>query len=179
MIEISPDRAVVVVGYPRSGNTYLTRILGDVLNSPIVPYRNAKPLSTEGADRRGLFRVMQLHLRPMMEKADTGLVDGWTFSIPAASGERIISIIRDPRDIAVSSMFYWDLSSIEATIIAMRDGTPPLNGVGPWHKFVESWLSDEVYKATNFAFWITLHISWKDLVINTRSRCFNKHSMNV
>ena len=45
-----------IVSYPRSGNTWLSRILGDLLDSPVTGIFDARPLAEEGLDRQGEFR---------------------------------------------------------------------------------------------------------------------------
>jgi hypothetical protein len=63
---------VFVTGIPRSGNTYLSRLIGDALDSPVGGARGAVALATEGQDRPGQHRVMQLHLLPNTAISERG-----------------------------------------------------------------------------------------------------------
>ena len=140
--EIDPNRIVAVVGYPKSGNTLLSGLLGAALDCPVVGYKTAVPIATEGLDRTGLFRVTQLHLIPVEDESPFAIVDGWKFAHKAYAGERIVHIVRDARDIAVSVKYYFELKDIQSSIETMRDGIFPL-GLWSWTQFIERWLSVE------------------------------------
>lgn len=130
---------IYVVGYPRSGNTWLSRLLGDVLNSPVEGYLNAKPLATEGQDRDGKYVVRQLHLKPHDGSESDPMLTAWSLNINKWNGDPIVYIMRDPRDVCVSAMFYWDISTIEKAVNAVGGGLWPLTGVGKWTAFVDMW----------------------------------------
>ena len=53
---------IIVAGYPKSGNTWLSWLLGDTFNCSVGGYHGAKRLCTEGEDRLGNYHVMQLHV---------------------------------------------------------------------------------------------------------------------
>lgn len=95
---------IFVVGYPKSGNTWLSRLLGDVLNCPIQSGLGNLALADEGFDRRGKYVIRQRHTRQP--------VDG-----------KIIIITRDPRDVFVSIMYYWQHKTLEGAFY--RIGTKP------------------------------------------------------
>jgi len=137
----NPKKVVVVVGYPRSGNTYLTRLIADILDSPASRFGAALPLATEGADRPGDWFVTQLHMRPVEYPGDKrSLVDANHFNFYGYAGEHIVYIVRDPRDVAISAMHYWDLPNITETLKAMRAGTPPFGQIlGSWNDFNMDW----------------------------------------
>lgn len=138
----SPDKAVIIVGYPKSGNTYLTRLMGSLLDSPVVGHKTALPLAAEGADRGGDYFITQLHLKPtIMPDEDEAIPGAGHFNACRWRGERVLHIIRDPRDVAVSVMYYWELKSLHDTIDVMGKGTFPLNMHGPWSEFVDNWLT--------------------------------------
>lgn len=141
--EYNPKQIVVVVGYPKSGNTLLSGLLGEALDCPVVGYKGALPIAIEGLDRTGWFRVTQLHLTPTDDEHPHALVNAWEFATRAYSKERVVHIVRDARDIATSAKFYWDIESISKTIEIMRDGEFPLTGVRSWNNFVTKWLAIE------------------------------------
>lgn len=138
---------IIITGNPRSGNTWLARLLGDALNSRVTGFQAAMPIGQEGMDRRGKYTVRQLHLHPIYGNRDTRgfLLSGWEAAISNWSGERLIHMMRDPRDIAVSSKYYWERPSIKDTIWAMFNGTEPFEGVGAYHLFVKSWMEAEEF----------------------------------
>jgi hypothetical protein len=145
------DKDVLVIGYPRSGNTWLSRLLGDMLDSPVTGWESAHPLAEEGLDRKGPYTVRQLHLRPNSTiEIGNAIHNANTFAVKCYDGERIIRIIRDPRDVAVSAWHYWDLKSLEYTIKAMGEGLPPFAGVGPWARFYTEWQSTSEFGLKSF-----------------------------
>lgn len=141
-----PDKNIIVVGYPRSGNTWLARLLGDVLSSPVAGWKAAKPLSEEGASRKGDYIVRQLHLQPMYENdVNEFMPSAYRANIPAWNGEKVIHIMRDPRDVAVSIMHYWNRPSISDTLDIMIEGKNPIKVHGPWLDFINKWMKvDEI-----------------------------------
>lgn len=129
---------IYVVGYPRSGNTWVSRLLGDVLNSPVEGFLSAKPIATEGQERDGMFVVRQLHLRPVYHDIEGGLTAN-EICVPKMGSQKIVLVIRDPRDVAVSVMYYWNLPDIKTAITVMGEGVHPLKGIGAWTNFVQEW----------------------------------------
>lgn len=158
-------KPIYVVGYPRSGNTWLSRLLGDILNSPVEGYKNAKPIATEGQDRGGDYVVRQLHLKPVEYEIEDGLTAN-EISIPMWDGDGIVTITRDPRDVAVSAMYYWNIPDIDTTVKAMGEGLHPLIGVGSWSGFVESWLSIKTIGI------VAANVFYEDLYWNPESEIY-------
>lgn len=133
---------LVVTGFPRSGNTWLSRLLGDALNSPVTGWKAAKPLAEEGLDRPGDYVVRQLHLQPMYDVGcNEFMPNAYRANIPAWNGEKVIHIMRDPRDVAVSLMHYWNRPSIEDAVEVMLDGKNPVKVHGRWLHFVSKWMA--------------------------------------
>jgi hypothetical protein len=140
-----PEYNVIVVGYPRSGNTWLSRLLGDVLDSPVTGIYNAKPLAEEGLDRHGKYVVRQLHLHPVWAECEKAFISGTEFCVEKRTKEKIICIVRDPRDVCVSVMHYWDLETIEEAYEAMTEGAPPMKGAGTWNSFITDWIKVSMF----------------------------------
>lgn len=86
-------------GYPRSGNTWMGILLADVLDSPLQE-KVGNPIRFYGFSEVGKYVIRKTHNR--------GQIPG-----PA------VYIYRDPRDICVSSYFYFGQPSINYTICAM------------------------------------------------------------
>lgn len=135
---------VIIVGFPKSGNTWLARLMGDALNRPIRGTKDAKPLAAEGEERgdaRGIVR--QLHLAPhddIDESRYPGFVASpWAINPKYHSGEKIVHIIRDPRDVAIAIDAYWVLNDLNKVITeVMAHGEHPLWGFG-WEEYINAW----------------------------------------
>jgi hypothetical protein len=135
-----PNRKqVIIVGFPRSGNTYISRLLGTLLNAPVTGAYNAKPLAEEGLNRKSDYVVRQLHLQPKSNcTSQQAIASGWIFCTNNWKTERIIHIVRDPRDVTVSAHFYWKRKNLTDTIRCVAEGKHPIPG-GCWSSFVDSW----------------------------------------
>jgi len=134
------DKEIIVTGYPKSGNTWLARLLGDALNSPVTGYKNATPIAQEGKDRTGSYLIRQLHLIPDYKESGQFISDNSKFLfVSCYDNEKIIVIVRDPRDVCVSCYHYWKMKSISQTIRAMYNAEWPIVAAGPYHLFMELW----------------------------------------
>lgn len=139
---------IFVTGYPKSGNTWLARLLGECLDSPVTGFKNANPLCTEGLDRTGKYVIRQLHLRPVSKddpKRDAAIDNAYRYDWRHRLDGRIVHIVRDVRDVIVSAHFYWQRKDISETVNAVCNGEHPLRTIGPWQDFVESWFSCPAY----------------------------------
>lgn len=92
---------LVIAGYPKSGNTWLTRLVAQTLDSPSIGYfgkPNLSDTSTEGLNRTGHYRVYKSHELPdgIMRKNKDVV---------------IISIIRDPRETFASGLRFFKSSN--------------------------------------------------------------------
>lgn len=133
---------IVVTGYPKSGNTWLSWLLGDILNCPVGGMYGAVPLATEGKDRPKQHRVYQLHLRPEWEGHDKAIPNGWCLYVPLWNENeyKICHVVRDPRDVAVSIRYYWRRNTLQEALDAMINGKSPVAIHYPWSKHIECWL---------------------------------------
>lgn len=136
---------ILIVGYPRSGNTWLSRLLGDALNSPVTGLGSAHPIAEEGFDRPGKHIVRQLHLKPdESEIHTTFLPNAYTLAPQHYAGEKLIHVYRDPRDVTISAWKYWEIPSLELALLAVGTGLWPLRPHGAWRSYVSAWLDIEI-----------------------------------
>lgn len=130
---------VIVCGFPRSGNTWLARLLGDAVDSPVTGWKAAHPLGEEGLDRPGVFVVRQLHLRPSKHDMGEFMPSAYRVCPKYYDGERIVLIVRDPRDVILSVMNYWN-RPLDKAINAVIDGKNPVAIHGPIDRFYADWM---------------------------------------
>lgn len=156
------DRQVIfVVGYPKSGTTWLTRLLADSLNCPSggsISSQDDKEPASEGWDRPGPYIVRKGHFR-IVRGADVVVPAVHQMCLEKITTEKTIFLVRDPRDIAVSAMFYHE-KPLDEIIAGMIDGSR--YGLGPWAQYVHRWaaVADAV-------------ISYEQLIRNTMTDVLN------
>lgn len=113
---------IYVIGFPKSGNTWLTRLLGDALKASVEAGGGHKSLSdwTYGSSE---YIIRQRHT---IERPETG---------------KFVIIVRDPRDVIVSAAFYWQMG-IEKYFEHMqkRENTRPPNVLHGYPDFYRAWL---------------------------------------
>ena len=121
-----------IVGYPRSGNTWVARLLGDCLQCNITGWADSKSLASEGEDRInvGKYLVTQGHAVP--KSADD-------LTLETLGDDKIIFVVRDPRSIAVSAKHYWNRESISDALVLMQSGLHPFTWGGGWENFMRTW----------------------------------------
>jgi hypothetical protein len=135
---------IFVAGYPKSGNTWLARLLGEIYDAPVSRWRSALPLACEGQERRSETVIHQLHLRPvpMNDPPYAEAIDHaykWDWRQPLRQNDRIVYIVRDVRDVIVSAYFYWQRETFHEAVAAVLDGGHPLGVHGSWQHFQKLW----------------------------------------
>lgn len=148
-------RTIYVAGYPRSGTTWLTRLLGDILNCPtggtLPEYDRTEP-AMEGRDRPGPFVVRKGHFE-LVDEPGPVVPRPHFLNYKKLANEDVVFITRDMRDIICSVRHYWNMSSIAATIHNMAEGI----GVRNYGRYMNTWL------ATDFDFVKTDYVAlWND-----------------
>lgn len=130
---------IFTTGYPRCGNTWLDRILSDALRSPlqvkpreVVEYFGPDPHDGKYVVRKTHFYANQYN----------GI--GYS-NMPS----KMVMIMRDPRDMAVSVMYYRnvqpDLMSVMKSVF-LNQNHPGIPVIG-YRWFTESWFESPDYTA--------------------------------
>lgn len=109
---------VYIVGFPKSGNTWLTRLLADALGAPVAerPMRGFLELASQinatlpGDGASGL-RVAKIHFLPEIFVRE---ID--------PSPRRVVYVHRDVRDVCVSGFCHF-LNGCEADLLPASEGT--------------------------------------------------------
>lgn len=93
---------IIICGYPKSGNTWLTRLTAEIINCPVIgfwcePFNHEEAI--EGLDRDSNYECFKAHhnLHDM----------NYTLKYYGNDREKIIYIVRDPRDVIVSAYHHF------------------------------------------------------------------------
>ena len=113
-------KEVFVNAFPKSGVTWLMRLICDLLEAQHQDTPQMEPL-TYGHQVKGGWVVKKTHY------------PYWQHSIPILKGKTVVVSQRDPRDVAVSAMFYRKTTDLEAAIDVMIQSD--------YAKWIGSWLT--------------------------------------
>lgn len=137
---------ITVCCYPKAGGTWIARLLGDLLDWPIKGVNETIPMGKEGPDRQGGGVVFSTHAEAVWEDGDKLFPNQMFCDISAQKDEGLVHVVRDPRGIAVSSMFYWEVRRNEElclrrTMNSMADPEWPITLA--WPHYVREWAKVE------------------------------------
>ncbi len=93
---------IIIVGYPKSGCTWVTRLTAELLKCPVEGFwpNCRKEIGLEGRKRKSNYRCFKAHHQ--LKDLDLTKREG---------DSSIIYVIRDPRDIIVSGSKYFDFAN--------------------------------------------------------------------
>lgn len=117
---------IYISAYPRSGTAWLTRLLNDILDAPRSGY----------TVRRGHFTMKDGELGPgrFYETDDkTTRLNPKQLSPSGITDEKLIFLVRDPRDICVSGAWLWE-QSVEQFLERMIQGR--VVRCGRWDRYI-------------------------------------------
>lgn len=140
-------RPFYVAGYPKSGTTWLTRLLGDALGCPTgasLPRDDAEEPAAEGKERPGPFVVRKGHFLLTDREGGPFVPSAHRMTWRNWNGEPIVFIVRDPRDVAVSLLFYRRRGLLKDVVEDMAGGAFRLE---PWQDYAASWLDAPLPRA--------------------------------
>lgn len=104
-----PKKNIVIVGYPKSGTTWLSRLMAELIECPLVGdwgFNEIQALYKEGEERDANYQCFKSHhtFDQLTQVADDPIF-------------KVIYIVRDPRDIVISGMHYFNFSSRTKNIL--------------------------------------------------------------
>lgn len=150
-------QTIIISAYPKSGSSWLTRLLADTLNCPSAgshPSQDKREIASEGWDRSGDYIVRKGHYRLAFYNVATEFLHKpHLLSLYHKTNERIIFLIRDPRDIIVSACHHWKKRSREEVIKLVCHGG--LANMPSWDEYIKQWRQIENVIWTSYKF---LHI---------------------
>jgi hypothetical protein len=92
-------KPVIIVGYPKSGNTWVTRLVGELLDCPVAGFWGEPEnpeIAIEGSERESRFACFKAH----HQHAEL-------YSSREVESAIVIYVVRDPRDVAISASHYF------------------------------------------------------------------------
>jgi Sulfotransferase domain len=95
---------IIVVGYPKSGNTWITRLTADLLGCPIKGFwkePESYEIACEGQDRVSPLQCFKAH--HSLHELDLDI---------NSSENKIIYVVRDPRDVALSGAHFFEFNRL-------------------------------------------------------------------
>lgn len=117
--EDNQQGSIYVVGFPKSGNTWLTRLLADILQAPVrsgamgAANEIAADINGElSLDHSGTYNIQKVHFLP-----------NYFLNKVNEQPKRIVYIYRDFRDVAISSFFYFQYRGDEKSVMTQKKMT--------------------------------------------------------
>jgi hypothetical protein len=170
MTVLSRPKDIVINGFPKSGNTWLTRLVAELIECPIAGFlgRDAEEIATEGLHRKSEYKCYKSH-----HDIDFLLDSGIEIS-------NIIYIVRDPRDVCLSAARYFDIGKFHFISWLVKWSNLPtkrkfriyklINGISPlpFEKCIAK-LSKAIVRGDETIHWF-LGTPWRDHYKQYQSR---------
>lgn len=123
---------IIICGYPKSGNTWITRLVAELVGCPVAGFwgSNHREIAIEGEDRVSEFSCYKSHhqLSELLIEKDF-------------QGKIIIYVVRDPRDIVISGANFFYFSDFKMRKLIRKLPYPDL-----WCNIIISIIRNEKYR---------------------------------
>lgn len=98
MPDLTGKTNIIISGFPKSGNTWATRLVAELVGCPVRGFWRSDhdEIACEGFDRQSEFVCYKSHASPEQLAADH-----------LAAHAKTIFVVRDPRDVAISGTGYF------------------------------------------------------------------------
>ena len=89
---------IIVVGYPKSGNTWAARLVSELVGCPMVGYWGGDwpEVGEESLDRKSNYQCFKAHYQCS------------ELPVIGTNSKKIIYVVRDPRDVCLSGSRYYE-----------------------------------------------------------------------
>ena len=145
---------VYVAGFPKSGLTWMTRLLGSAYACPTGGWRSDKDseeIATELIEDRPNkdMLIRKGHYIPTFDFNEPAVNSVMRLNIPTVeeAEDKIIIMVRDPRDITVSATYYWN-STFEDMYKDLIQGKGHFRALGSWSDYYSNWLDADTSNKT-------------------------------
>jgi hypothetical protein len=118
------EKRIIICGYPKSGNTWLTRLVAEIVGCPVTGFwcdPSNDEEAIEGLDRDSEYQCFKAH-----HNADQM---ARTLSRMGNGSEKIIYIYRDPRSVVVSAAHYFRFSPNPSRFQGLMEKLPKGGGL--------------------------------------------------
>jgi hypothetical protein len=128
---------VIMVGYPKSGCTWLVRLVAELLECPVAGFWNSDiyEIGREGQDRISDFRCYKAHHQLHELEIE-----------PNSKDHFIIYTVRDPRDVAISGANYFSFDKFVSRELMPKLFRKTPKVMGLYRRIVNRALLSERYK---------------------------------
>ncbi|GGA87628.1 hypothetical protein GCM10011369_32140 [Neiella marina] len=158
---------IIICGYPKSGNTWLTRLTAEILNCPVAgfwcePFN--KEESIEGENRSSTYQCFKAHHNKEQLEHTLALYGNGT--------EKVIYIYRDPRAVVVSGTHYFKYKvkypRLYSFMCSLPLGRKVYNRI--WHQrsYKMREMTRGIVEGTKHGSW--MKYPWKDHILDYQQR---------
>lgn len=108
----SIKKNIIIVGYPKSGTTWLSKLIAELVACPLQGdwgYEDLKPLWADGLTRVSEYQCFKSHHTHDEIK-----------SISELPIHKIVYLMRDPRDIVISGMHFFNFSHFKKPVLSKK-----------------------------------------------------------
>ena len=154
-------KTIYVIGYPRSGNVWLSRSLGDMFDCSINEPTGGNSVARRSGNSEE-YRVIQGHYSFRENYEDKNVFIGkrkYMNPTLKPKDDYLIFLYRNPFDVAVSVYKYWRRKDLKEALRVMRDG-----GLIPIYKdWMTRWLDNAKY-FNMFISYEQMHYSYNEIL---------------